>query len=114
MNFERYSKEQFESLGLNTLAARKLADELQLDVNEELQAAVLPAFLKIIERLNAQGHNLAAYDEIRAGDISFRDVPTEGQCCLRLGCDVVISAGYSHTRMIDEVEDEIAQIERAV
>src|SRR5882724_1876740 len=62
MNFEKYSKEQFESLGLNTAAARKLADELQDDVNEEIHAAVLPAFLDIVERLNALGHHLEMYD----------------------------------------------------
>ena len=46
MNFEKYSKERFESLGLNTPAARKLADELQVDVNDEIHEAMLPAFQK--------------------------------------------------------------------
>ena len=66
MDFEKYSKQQFESLGLNTPAARMLADELQDDVNAEIHAVVLPAFLNIIERLNAQGHRLERYHETRS------------------------------------------------
>ena len=106
MNFEKYSKQQCESHGLNTPAARKLADELQEDVTEEIHAAVLAAFLNVVERLNAQGHDLKPYDEIRAGDISFRDESVEGQCYLRLACNVVVSAGYSHTMTVDEIEAE--------
>ncbi|HEX8177233.1 MAG TPA: hypothetical protein VF543_19245 [Pyrinomonadaceae bacterium] len=109
MNFEKYSKQQFESLGLNTPAARKLADDLQNDVTEEIYAAVLAAFQKVVERLNAQGHNLKVDGEIRPGDISFRDELIEGQCHLRLGCDVVISAGYAHTMTADEMEAKIAK-----
>ena len=109
MNFEKYSKRQFDSLGLDTPAARKLADELQDDVTEEIHSAVLAAFQNVVERLNAQGHNLKTDGEIRAGDIPFRDEPVEGQCYLRLGCDVVISAGYSHTMTVDEIETEVAK-----
>ena len=109
MNFEKYSKRQFDSLGLNTPAARKRADELQNDVTEEIHSAVLAAFQNVVERLNARGHNLTPYEEIRAGDITFRDEPIEGQCFLRLACDVVISAGYSHTMTVDEIEAEMAK-----
>jgi hypothetical protein len=109
MNFEKYSKHQFESRGLNTPAARKLADELQDDVTEEVHAAVLAAFQNVVERLNAQGHNLQLYEEIRAGDITFRDELVEGQCFLRLACNVVISAGYAHTMTVEELEAELAK-----
>jgi hypothetical protein len=109
MNFAKYSKQQFESLGLNTPAARKLADELQIDVNDEIHEAVLSAFLGVVQRLNAQGHRLTIHDEPRAGDISFRDEPIDGECYLRLGCDVVISAGYAHTMTVDEIDAEIAE-----
>ena len=109
MNFERYSKQRFESFGLDTPAARKLADELQIDVNDEIHEAVLSVFQRIVQRLNAQGHLLTPYDEIRAGDISFRDEQTDGKCCLRLGCDVVISAGYAHTMTVEEIDAEIAK-----
>jgi hypothetical protein len=104
MNFEKYSKQQFEGLGLDTSAARQLADELQDDVAEEIQGAVLAAFMKVVEGLNMQGHNLTPYGEIQVGDISFRDEPGEGIYNLRLACDVVISAGYSDTISADEVD----------
>jgi hypothetical protein len=109
MNFEKYSKQQFESLGLNSAAARKLADELQDDVNAEIHASVLPAFLNIVECLNAQGHRLEMYDETRIGDISFRDEPIDGQCSLRLACDTIISAGYARTMTVDEIDAELAK-----
>jgi hypothetical protein len=108
MNFEKYSKQQFDSLGRNTTGARRLADELQADVNEELHAAVLPAFLKIVDRLNATGHNLTPYEPIAAGDIAFRDELPDGDCHLRLACDVVISAGYADTMSEDEAYAEFA------
>jgi hypothetical protein len=109
MNIEKNSKQQFESLGLNTPAARKLADELQIDVNDEIHDAVLSAFRKVVQCLNAQGHRLTPYGEIRAGEISFRDEQIDGECCLRLGCDVVISAGYAHTMTVEEIDAEIAK-----
>jgi len=108
MNFQKYSKQQFDSLGRDTPAARQLADELQADVNEEIHTAVRPAFMKIIERLNAMGHNLTVYDPIVPGDITFRDEPEDGDCYLRLACDVVISAGYANTMTADEAYAEFA------
>jgi len=104
MDFKKYSKQQFESLGLNSPAARRLADELQDDVNAEIHATILPAFLNIVERLNALGHRLEMSDESRVGDITYRDEPIDEQCYLRLACDTVISAGYADTRTIDEID----------
>jgi hypothetical protein len=104
VNFEKYSKQQFESRGLSTPSSRKLADELQGDVTEEIQAAVLAAVRNVVEGLNACGHDLKPYGKIRAGDISFRDEPSEGQCHLRLACDFTISAGYAHT--LTEAEED--------
>jgi hypothetical protein len=97
MDFEKYSKQNFALCGVNSDAARRLADDLRNDVNEEIHTVVLTAFLNVIEKLNTLGHHLTPYDEISPGDISFRNEPTEKQCCLRLACDVIISAGYSHT-----------------
>jgi hypothetical protein len=96
MNFEKYTKQQFESRGLNSAAARKLADELENDVKKELQPIIAEAFQKIIERLNAKGHKLEVYGEITMGDIPFRD-ESQGECNLRLACDFVISSGYADT-----------------
>ena len=107
MDFEKYSKQQFESRGLDSPAARELADELQDDVAKEIHSSVLAAFLKVVEGLKAQGHSLRPYDEISIGDISFRDERVEGQCFLRLACDSTISAGYSHTITAHEAEAEI-------
>ncbi len=107
MNFEKYSKSQFESRGIDSPAARQLADQLQDDVAKEIHDSVLAAFLKVVEGLNARGHNLQPYDEISLGDISFRDEPVEGQCFLRLACDSTISAGYSHTITVSELEVEL-------
>jgi hypothetical protein len=104
MNFEKYSKQDFDALGLDSQSARELADELQDDVAKEIYDAILPKLLRIIEGLNARGHHLKPYDEIRVGDISFRDESAEGECRLRLACDVVISAGYSHTTTLEEIE----------
>ena len=105
MDFEKYSKQQFEST--DAIGARRLADELQDDLVEELHGAMYETFLNLVEGLNAQGHHLAPYDETRPGDIAFRDEPVDGQCYLRLGCDVVISAGYSDTRTVDEIDAKI-------
>jgi hypothetical protein len=107
MDFEKYSKLQFESRGIDSPAARELADELQDDVAKEIHDSVLAAFLKVVEGLNAHGHSLQPYDEISIGDISFRDERVEGQCLLRLACDSIISSGYSHTITEHEADAEI-------
>src|SRR5262245_32285419 len=109
MDFEKYSKERFKSLGLNSPAARRLADELQNDVNAEIHAVVLPVFLNIVERLNAQGNHLEMYDETHIGDITYRDESIAGQCYLRLACDTVISSGYADTMTVDEIDAELAK-----
>jgi len=57
--------------------------------------------------LNAKGHDLTLYEEIRPGVIDYRDEPVEGRCNLRLACDVVISAGYADTKTVEEVDAEI-------
>ncbi len=92
MVYEKYSKNHFAALGLNTDAARDLANSLEADVLRELHAIVESAFLEIIERLNREGHGLQPYGEILPGDLPFRD--SGG---LRLAADIVISAGYAHT-----------------
>ena len=107
MNVEKYSKSKFESILSDPAATRRLADELQNDVVKEIHEAVFTAFVKVVDGLNAEGHDLRLYEEIRPGDIAYRDEPVEGQCNLRLGCDVVISAGYSDTKTVDEIDAEI-------
>ena len=106
MDYEKYSKRRFEKLVLNSSAARKLADDLQEDVAKEMHGAVLAAFEQIVSKLDAQGHNLTPYDEIEVGDIAYRDEPEGEPCYLRLGCDVVISAGYGHTISASEADNQ--------
>lgn len=113
MNFRRFSKREFEECGIDTDAARLLADSLQEEVTKELQAAVLAAFDRVIRSLNEQGHNLKPF-EVSPGDINYRDESEDGKIGLRLACDVVISAGYAHLysggKTADEIIDE--EIER--
>ena len=97
MDYAKFSKQEFVQRGLDTPAARQLADELQDDVRKEMHQAVFAMFSSIVEGLNAQGHSLKPNGEIVIGDLAFRDEPIEGFCHLRLACDVVISAGYAGT-----------------
>jgi hypothetical protein len=105
VNYTKYSKQQFAERGIDSSAARQLAGELENDVAAELHAVVSAAFLKIIDGLNAQGHNLALCGEAKVGDISFRDEPQEDFCFLRLACDTVISAGYANTEPPSKAKD---------
>lgn len=67
MNFQKYSKSEFSSLSSDPAATRNLADELQDDVMREVHEAVYTAFLRVVEGLNAEGHDLKLYEEIRPG-----------------------------------------------
>jgi hypothetical protein len=105
VNYAKYSKQQFAERGIDSLAAGELADKLQNDLAEELHTVVSVTFQKIIDALNAQGHNLVLYGEAKVGDISFRDEPQEDHCFLRLACDIVISAGYANTEPPTKAKD---------
>jgi hypothetical protein len=105
MNFERYSKSEFESLTAHPAAARRLADQLQDDVVQEVHEAAYTAFLRVVDGLNAKGHDLRL-EEISPGEIAYRD-QVEGYCNLRLACDVVISAGYCDTKTVEEIDAEM-------
>ena len=106
MNFDKYSKAKFESVALDAVATRRLADELQDDVAQEIHEAVSTAFLSVIDALNREGHNLRLYEEIRPGELAYLDSPVEGECKLRLACDVIISAGYSDMKTVEEIDAE--------
>jgi hypothetical protein len=108
MNYEKYTRERFDALGLDSPEARALADQLQDDVCTELHSVILPKFQEIVSRLNARGHNLTPCDPIEPGVIAYRDEPTEGECRLRLACDTVVSAGYAHMISAKEYADMIS------
>jgi|GEM_PF-5733240 len=115
MNYADFTKAAFESCE-DQQARRRLSDELQEAVADELHRATLPAFQKIIRRLNAEGHSLLL-SEASMGDIAYRDEPVENTCWLRLACDVVISAGYadlqSNSQSVDEIIAEVTSSLRA-
>ena len=98
MSLHSYSKQEFEARGANTVAARELASELQREVLVRVHQAALQEFSRAVSELNSLGHNLQIYGEIVPGDISYRDESVPGQCHLRLGCDLIISAGYADTQ----------------
>ena len=95
MHYESYSEKNFTSCSPEQ--ARSLSDQLQHDVSASLHGVILTALQEIVKQLNAVGHNLTPYDEIRPGDISYRDESSDAQCQLRLGCDTIISVGYRDT-----------------
>lgn len=96
MNLAKFSKQAFESKGLDTPAARQLADELETIVLEQLHAAASERLRQVIAHLNGLGHDLQPAIQEIAGDVEYRD-ERGGACRLRLGCNMVVSAGYAHT-----------------
>ncbi|AOS97728.1 hypothetical protein AUP74_02320 [Microbulbifer aggregans] len=96
MNFEKYSKSAFENAGINSDRAKILANELEDAVLAELHQQIEAAFSRIVSRLNSEGHDLSPYLDFIPGEYEYRGKEVEGNCGLRLACDVVISAGYSH------------------
>jgi hypothetical protein len=96
---ERFSASSFAAKGLNTKQSCELAYELGTEIQDELQAVITDHLLKIVERLNAMGHNLKLFDPRVPGDISYRDDWEDDSgyhCKLRVAVDTVISTGYSH------------------
>jgi hypothetical protein len=85
--------------GLNTKQSLELAYELGTEIQDELHAVITDHLLKIVERLNAMGHDLKLFDPPVPGDISYRDDWEDDSgyhCKLRVAVDTVISTGYSH------------------
>jgi len=96
----RFSKDQFEAEGRRGQSTRQLCDQLQGEVLALLQDGLCRAVREIVGQLNEQGHSLRLYYPPEPGDISFRDDHAENgayQCDLRLGVDVVVSAGFRDT-----------------
>lgn len=93
MDYSKFNKEAFEYLGNDTKAIEELTASLQDEVLKELHQEILKSFEKVISKVNEQGHNLVPYTEKGIGDYSYRDTDANGNCGLRLGCDVIISSG---------------------
>lgn len=106
MDYREFSKEQFEKCGIDSEAARMLADLLQVEVAQEIHKVLLPVLERIVEGLNREGHNLAPL-ETKDGELSYTDASQDGKVQLRLACDVVISSGYAHMYSGKETPEEI-------
>ena len=94
MNYSKYSKESFNILSNDTQATKKLANSLQDDVLEELNKEILKAFEKVASKLNEEGHKMEPFVENSIGEYEYREIDKNGNCSLRLACDVIISSGY--------------------
>jgi len=99
---KRFSFEAFEACGRDTDVAHELADRLQDAVLEALQPELLRAFDRVVEQLRALGHDLQPYYDPRPGDISYRALDDQDRPALRLGLDLVISAGFAHVTSEDD------------
>ena len=61
MNISRFSPTAFDSLAGDPQAARRLADELEKAVLEEVGAAAIRRFGEVVAGLKALGHRLVQY-----------------------------------------------------
>jgi hypothetical protein len=98
---ERFSYNAFEARGLDTQAARDLADVLADEIQQEMHNLIVEHFLTIIERLNQMGHKLKPLYPPRPGDFAYRDDWEDESgyhCKLRVAWDSVVSTGYAHMR----------------
>lgn len=108
------TQEQFSAMAfqeaLRTASAGKLSEALQKEVLLELHAALAVAVDQIVRRLNQAGHQLTPYTEPSPGDFSYRDEGRDARgdyfCRLRLGIDVVVSAGFADVTDADADSDQ--------
>jgi hypothetical protein len=101
MDIEPFSADVFKRLD-SPVFTRSLAEKLQEAVLRKMAPVIAEAFARVVAALNANGHNLAPYGVARPGEFMFRDESEQGQCRLRLACDVIISAGYADTSSLKE------------
>ena len=103
---QRFSSSAFESCGLDSEEARKLADLLAIEVEMEMEEAVKTKMTSIVGRMNEMGHNLKP-EQIALGELSYRDDYLDAQgyhCKLRVAVDVIISTGYAHLTSPDALD----------
>ena len=98
----RFSAQAFSEAGLDSTAARKLADELAMAVTEALDQVVRSGVAKMVDELNALGHELRLEVE-SVGEVSYRDETPARGCRLRLAVDTVVSTGYAHVIVPSEM-----------
>jgi hypothetical protein len=106
---KRFSSRAFESHGIDTEGARRLADTLADEIQQELHKVIEPRFMEIVANLNAMGHDLKLYDQVEPGGIAFRDDMETGsgyKCKLRVAFDTVVSTGYAHLYTDEEAGED--------
>jgi tRNA U34 5-carboxymethylaminomethyl modifying GTPase MnmE/TrmE len=105
---DRFSALAFEQAGLDTPAARKLADLLEAEIQNDLDPVLERAMDDIVARLNAMGHNLTKELATKSGAITYYDYEPDStewhkNTRLRLGLISTVAAGYRD--MVDESVD---------
>jgi hypothetical protein len=106
---ERFSAKAFEKCGLDSQAARDLADLLADEIQQEVHEVIKERILGIVERLNKMGHDLKPLHLPVPGDISYRDDWEDDSgyhCKLRVAFDSVVSTGYAHLITSKDEEEE--------
>ncbi len=95
---ERFSEAAFLACGLDTPAAKQLADQLADQIHAEMHPLIEAKVREIVERLNGMGHHLKLLEEPVPGYIGYRDdYEDEGgyHCRLRVAFDSIVSTGYA-------------------
>ena len=106
---ERFSKAAFVAAGLNTDAARTLADDLADLVAWQLMAVADRELTAIVETLNGLGHNLQKMTDSPPDNIAYRDEGRGSQTYarkLRVAYDGGVATGYAHLYSDDDLCEE--------
>src|ERR1700761_8083993 len=122
MDYQRFSKAEFENRGHGSAEAHALAVELDKQVQSELYHLIKPRFQQIASELTRLGHDLTEDSKNYPGCICFREVGEEKERVpgLILAVDIVITTGYPRDPSWDldkekkEMDDLMSQAEKSV
>lgn len=90
---DKYSKTAFIDAAKDSVTLETLESKLQQEIENRLYPIVKAEMEKIVDELNAHGHELRYRYEPTPGDIHFRDWEP-GRCDLLLACDAVVTTGF--------------------
>jgi len=99
MNYDRYSREEFDKRGHGTDAACDLAIQLQTEVLADLYKVIEPRMREIASELIKRGHDLTEDAKNYPECLCFREIGEDKERVpgLILAVDLIISTGYPHT-----------------